>query len=463
MTATKSKSRVRDFTSGAILPQILKFALPLIATSILQLLFNTADTIVVGRFGGATPQDRETALAAVGSCGSLISLIVNLFMGLAVGASICVAHDIGAKRYKDVSRIVHTAVIAAGVCGIVMAAFGLIMARPLLELMGTGGEDGKAVLDNAVLYMRAYCCGIPASILYNYCAAMLRSSGDTVRPLTFLSISGVVNVGLNLIMVLVFDMGAMGVGVATAASQWTSCFLIVRFLLRTDGICKIELKKLRVDKEKLKKIIFLGLPAGIQSSLFSISNVLIQSSMNSFGQVVVAGNTAAGNLEGYIYTTQNALYQTVLTFVGQNVGARKFNRVKRCALWCVGVVTVVGIVLGGSVYLFGKQLLGVYAPGNAAVIAAGLKKLSITGLLHVLCGLMEVGCGIMRGLGKSILPMMVTLLGSCALRVLWVYTVFPLWRTPECLYLSFPVTWIITASAHYIICFFLLHKKRLEA
>lgn len=462
LTAAKSKRLSRDFTTGPILPQILLFSLPLMATSILQKLFNTADTIMVGRFSG-TPEECETALAAVGSCGSLIDLLVGLFLGLAVGAGVCVAHDIGAKHYKDVSRVAHTSVIAACVCGVLVSIFGFFMARPLLAMMGTGNGD-QGVLDQAVLYMRAYFFGIPASLIYNYCAAMLRSSGDTVRPMIFLSVSGVVNVVFNFILVVGFGLGALGVGIATAISNWIACFLILAYMFRFDGPCKLELKKLRVDPKKLRKIILLGIPAGIQGSLFAVSNVMIQSSVNSFGKVVVAGKTSAANLEAYIYITQNALYQTALTLVGQNVGARKFDRLKRCILWCTLVVTVIGITLGCAVYFFGHALIGIFAPGNEAVIAAGIKKLSITGITQFLCGLMEVGCGIMRGLGKSLTPMFVSLIGSCLLRLVWIWTVFACFPSPETLYISYPITWIITAATHYICCFITVRKRlRLEA
>ena len=457
MTATKTKRATKDFTKGPILSQILIFALPLMATSVLQRLFNTADTIMVGRFSG-TPAECENALAAVGSCGSLIDLIVGLFMGLAVGAGVCVAHDIGAKHYKEVSKVVHTSVIAACVCGIAVSIFGFCMARPLLTLMGTGNGD-QEVLNQAVLYIRAYFLGIPASLIYNYCAAMLRSSGDTIHPMIYLTIAGAVNVVFNFVTVVGLHMGAMGVGLATAISNWIACFLVVAFLMRTDGPCKLELKKLKVDGKKLRKIIFLGIPAGIQGSLFAVSNVMIQSSMNSFGKVVIAGNTSASNLEAYIYITQNALYQTALTFVGQNVGARKFDRLKRCIVWCTVSVTVIGVALGAGVYLFGHSLVGIFAPGNEAVIAAGIKKLSITGITQFLCGLMEVGCGVMRGLGKSITPMFVSLIGSCALRLIWVWTVFTWYPTPETLYISYPITWIITASTHYICCIITLRRR----
>ncbi|MBQ7347549.1 MAG: MATE family efflux transporter [Clostridia bacterium] len=459
MTKTKErqgKQRSGNFTEGPLLSKIILFTLPLIATAVLQLLFNTADTVVVGRWGGNTLEECETALAAVGSCGSLTSLIINLFFGLSVGAGVCVAHDIGAKQYEDVSRVVHTSVMASLICGVVVTVFGLCMAKPLLELMGTD----PAVLDKAVPYMCAYFCGMPANMLYNYCAAMLRSSGDTTRPLVFLSVAGVVNVVLNLVMVIVFHLGALGVGIATAVSQWISCILIVAFMMRMDGPCRIELKKLRIDPAKLRKIVFIGLPAGIQGTLFSFSNVLIQSSINSFGKVVVAGNTAGSNLDSYIYATQNALYHTALTFVGQNVGAHKLDRVKQSIFRCVAVVMVVGVGVGGVVVLFGKPLLGLFAPGNDAAIAAGMVRLSIMGATYFLCGLMEVGCGVMRGLGKSVTPMIVSLLGSCALRVGWIYTVFTIFPTLEVLYISYPVSWFLTALTHFIFCYVTLKKMK---
>jgi len=338
------KRKARDFTEGALLPQLLMFALPLIATSVLQLLFNTADIIVVGRWGGATPEECETSLAAVGSCGSLINLLVNLFMGLSIGAGVCVAHGIGAKQYEDVKKVVHTSVVAAVAAGAVVTVLGITAARPLLVLMGTDA----AVLDEAVLYMIAYFCGMPACMVYNYCAAILRSSGDTVRPLGFLSVAGVINVVLNLIMVLVFHLGAVGVGIATAVSQWVSCALIISFMMKTDGVCRLEIKSLRIDIAKLKRILALGLPAGIQSTLFAVSNVLIQSSINSFGKVFVAGNTAASNIEGYSYVIQNSMYQAAITFVGQNEGAKNYKRLVKCVFMCVSCVTVLGLFFGVS-------------------------------------------------------------------------------------------------------------------
>ncbi len=458
MEKVKKASGIKDFTTGAILPQIIRFSLPLIATSLLQLAFNTADIVVVGRWGGDTPEACEIALAAVGSCSALIYLIVNLFMGLSVGAGVCVAHDVGAKNYRGVSKVVHSSVILAVVCGVVCMVIGFVFAKPMLRLMNTEAS----VLEEAAKYMRAYFCGIPACMVYNYCASMLRSTGDSVRPMMFLTLGGIANVFFNLIAVLVFDMGAMGVGVATAISQWVSCILVVVYMIRSDGPCKLTKNQLRLDPQKAKKVLLLGLPAGIQSSFFSISNVLIQSSINGFGKVVVAGNTAAGSLEGYVYNVQNALYHTTLTFVGQNVGARKYDRLKKCILWCVLAVTVIGIVMGMILFVFGEPLLGIFAPDNNAVVKAGMEKLAIMGLTYFLCGVMEVGGGIMRGLGRSITPTVVTLMGSCVFRVVWIYTVFAMFPSPKILYISYPISWLLTAAVHYLCNFAVLKRMKKE-
>lgn len=439
------QKKFRDYTEGAILPQLARFVLPLILTGVLQLLFNTADIIVVGRWGGSTPEECETALAAVGSCGALITLLINLFIGLSVGAGVTVANDMGAKKYDEVSRTVHTSVMTALLCGAGATAVGMIFARPLLALMGTEA----VVMEQAVPYMRAYFCGAIANILYNYCAAMLRSTGDTMRPLIFLSAAGVLNVLLNLAMVMVFHLGAIGVGIATAASQWLSCLLIIGFMLRTDGPYRLELSKLRIHKDKLKRIVAIGIPAGIQGMLFSVSNVLIQSSVNSLGKVVVAGNAAAANVEGYLYTVQNAFYQAMITFVGQNVGARNYKRVRQCVLRCALSVAVVGLVLGNLVRPFGEILLGLYAPENPAAVAAGMKRVNLTFSVYFLLGLMETGSGLLRGLGKSVTSTVVSLIGSCAFRILWVYTAFAAMPTIEVLYLSYPISWAVTGAVHY--------------
>lgn len=445
----------KDFTSGPLLSKIIWFTLPLIATSVLQLLFNTADTVVVGRWGGDTPEACNAALAAVGSCGALTNLIIGLFMGLSVGAGVCVAHDIGAQHLDGVSKTVHTSIVVSLICGVIVTIFGIVMARPLLELMNSPPD----VIDQAVRYMRAYFCGMTANMLYNFCAAILRSAGDTTRPLAFLSVAGVVNVLLNLVMVLVFHTGAMGVGIATAVSQWVSCILIVLYMLKMDGPCRIELSKLRVSLPHLKKLVVIGLPAGIQGTLFSISNVIIQSSINSFGTVAIAGNTAASNIDSYVYATQNSLYHTALTFVGQNVGARKYDRVKKSILYSLVCVCTVGIVIGTTVFLCGEPLLRIFAPNDPSVVDAGMVRLSIMGILYFLCGAMEVGSGVLRGFGKSMTSMIISLIGSCALRLVYVYTIFAMFPEPKVLYYSYPISWILTASVLFIFAFAELRKR----
>lgn len=446
----------RDLTEGALLPKIIVFALPLIATGILQLLFNTADTVVVGRWGGDTQEECETALAAVGSCGSLINLIITFFFGLSVGSGVCAAQYLGAKQYDEVEKVVHTSVLTALICGSGVGVLGIVLARPLLTLMGTD----PSVLDQAVPYMCAYFMGAPANMVYNYCAAILRSDGDTMHPLLFLSVAGGANVILNLVMVLVFDLGALGVGIATAVSQWISCILILGFMAHTEGPFKLRFSRLRIDRGKLRKMTYIGIPAGVQGMVFGLSNVLIQSSINSFGKAVVAANTASANVCDYVYTTQNALYHAALTFVGQNVGAHRYERIRSCALGCVGVVTAVGGMIGALVVIFGEALLGIYSPGNAEVIAIGMVRIRILASSYFLCGIMEVGSGVLRGLGKSFTSMVVSVVGSCLLRVVWIYTVFAEFRTLEVLYLSYPVSWILTAVAHFL--FAILAVKRLR-
>ena len=461
--AIASRKAHRDLTEGNILQQIILFALPLIATSVLQLLFNTADTIVVGRWGGDTEAEREIALAAVGSCGAIINLVVNVFLGLSVGAGVCVAHEIGAKEFDNVEKTVHTAVYTALIGGVLTTAVGFALTPQLLGLIGIE----QSILPEAILYMRAYFCGMPAALLYNYCAAMLRASGDTARPLGFLSIAGVANVILNLIMVLVFKTGALGVGVATAVSNYVSCALIVVFLFKTTGPCHLDVKRIAVHREPLKKILAIGLPAGIQSSLFSISNVIIQSALQSFqSATIVAGHTAASNIEGYIYTVMNSTAQSSMNFTGQHVGAKKYKRLKTVVLWHYLLVFVTGFSLSFITFLLGKPLLNAFIPGNAAAIEVGMISMRLIGLPYFICGFLDVGSYTMRGFGKSVAPTAISLLGACALRIVWIYTVFyPFYPDSiDVLYLSYPITWLVTALAYvpFIIREFKKHQNESE-
>lgn len=430
-----------DMTTGSILPKLLMFSLPLMLSSILQLLFNAADVIVVGRFEG------ENALAAVGSTGALINLIVNLFMGLSVGANVVIARYYGAGELKDTSRAVHTSVTISMVSGVILAVFGFLMARTFLVWMGSPDD----VLPLAALYMRIYFLGMPFNMLYNFGAAVLRAVGDTQRPLIFLMLAGVINVILNLIFVIVLHIGVAGVALATIISQGVSATLVLLCLLRSEGAIHVNLRKLGVDLDKLKEITRIGLPAGLQGVFFSLSNVLIQSTVNSFGSIVVAGNSVSANIEGFIYVAMNAMHQAAITFTSQNLGAQKYVRIRKVCLLSVLSVTVIGIALGCVALLFKDALLSIYSD-VPEVIAAGEIRLLIIASTYFLCGIMDVLCGALRGLGSTVLPMVVSILGACAFRIFWIYCVLPFNRTLNMLYISYPVSWIITAAVHAV-CF----------
>lgn len=448
----KTSVRKIDMTEGPLLGKILVYALPLMLTGTLQLLYNATDMVVVGRFA----KDGETALAAVGSCGALINLTIQLFMGLSVGAGVLVAQNIGAKNYEDVKKTLHTAIPTAAFFGTIVSVFGFFAAESLLRL--TGVEE--SVLSEAVPYMKAYMLGIPASMVYNYCASMLRSAGDTTHPLLFLSISGIVNVVLNIAMVVGFGLGAIGVGIATAIATWLSMILIVGFMLGEEGVLHLDPKQLKIHPDKLKKIIRIGIPAGLQGCIFSLSNVVVQSTVNSFGKTVVAGNAAGQNIDGFLYIAMNSFYHTTLAFVGQNVGANKLHRIKKIVLYCSLLVAACGATMGALAFTFGPQLLGLYAPGNDAAIAAGMTRMSIVTVTYFMCGLMEVGCGAMRGMGSSFIPMMISFVGSCALRIFWIFTVFRTYPTMNVLYFAYPLSWATTATVFFIAGAIMLHHKK---
>ena len=433
------KSYEIDMCDGPLLSKILLFSVPLMMSGILQLLFNAADIIVVGRFAGSS------ALAAVGSTSSLINLLINVFVGLSVGVNVLVAKYYGGQREKDMSETVHTAVLTSLLSGLFLVILGGIAARPLLHLMGTPDD----VLDQAVLYMRIYFLGMPVLMVYNFGAAILRAIGDTRRPLYFLFMAGVVNVALKRFFVIGLGMGVDGVGGATVISEHVSALLVLKSLMEAPGALKLNLKELRIHPKKLKRIVKIGLPAGMQGAIFSISNVLIQSSVNSFGSIAMAGNTASANIEGFVYTAMNAVYQTNLSFTSQNLGGRKYSRINRIMYICLAVVTVVGITLGITAVLAGDLLLGIYS-SDAQVLRYGMLRLEIICGTYFLCGIMDCMVGSLRGLGYSVIPMFVSLTGACGFRVLWVFTVFAAYRSLDVLYLSYPVSWAITAIAHMI-------------
>jgi len=441
-----------DMVRGPVLSKMLRFSLPLMLTSILQLLFNAADIIVVGRFAG------ENSLAAVGSTSALINLLLNLFIGLSIGANVTVARYFGARRQKELKDTVHTAILLSIVSGILLTAVGLIGSRQILIWMQTP----KEVVGLAALYLRIYFLGMTGMMVYNFGASILRAVGDTKRPLYFLAFSGAVNVTLNLFFVIVLDMDVAGVGAATAISQWISAFLIVRCLQKENSGIKLVLRDLRFKADKLAAIFKIGVPAGVQGMIFSITNVLIQAAVNSFGAVVVAGNSAAGNIESFIYFAMNAFYQATISFTSQNVGAKRVSRIDKILTRGEMCVIGVGIFMGVLFVIFGRPLLSIYST-STAVIDAGMKRLTVIGLTYFICGAMDVMVGALRGMGYSMIPMFVSLGGVCGLRILWLATLFriPEFHTLTMLFITYPVTWTVTLIAH-IITFMIVRKKLRE-
>ena len=427
-----SQNRDLDMCNGPLFSKILIFALPIMAMNMLQLLFNAADMVVVGRFSGSE------ALGAVGATGSLINLIVNLFMGLSVGTSVIMAQDYGAGKPIEISRSVHTSISISIIAGIIVMAAGLILCEPLLNIMGTP-ED---IIHLSVLYMKIYFLGLPASMVYNFCAAILRAIGDSRRPMNFLIISGIVNVMLNLLFVIVLNMSVKGVAWATVISQYLSMLLVLNCLYKTDRAIRFTPQKLCIDRQKLKEILKIGLPAGMQSMLFSISNVLIQSAVNSFGSVMVAASSAAGNIEGFVGTTMNAYYNAAITFTGQNMGAKKYDRIDTIAKICTILIFATWIILGGAVLLFGRSLLSLYT-SNPEVIELGFLRMKVMMAAYFTCGTMNVFPGLTRGMGYSILPMLCTLVGACLMRIVWLATVFTWYPTVVVLFLCYPVSWAL--------------------
>ncbi len=423
-----------DMTSGAIFGKILMFSLPLMLSGMLQLLFNAADVIVVGRFAG------ESSLAAVGSTGSLTNLLVNLFVGFSVGTNVLTAQAVGSGDKRLAEDTVHTSVLFSLVCGIGLAIVGIILCRPLLAMMDTPDD----VIDKAALYMRIYFMGMPVSMLYNFGYAVLRAIGDTRRPMYYLVIAGVINVILNIVFVTQFNMDVAGVALATIISQAVSAILIVRCLCNLDNNCRLDLKRLCIKKRVMLRLVRIGLPAGIQGTMFSISNVLIQSSINLFGKTAMAGNAAATNIEGFVYVAMNAFHQTALSFTSQNYGAMRFDRVKKVFIQCFAIVSVIGIVLGNLVAIFGEYLLPLYTT-EAEVVEYGMVRFSYIATTYAICGVMDVIVGAVRGLGSSVIPMIMSMVWACAFRVLWIYTAFAADKRLETLYISYPISWIATA------------------
>lgn len=447
--ARKSRNYEIDMCNGPLTRKIITYCIPLALSGILQLLYNAADIIVVGRFSG------PTALAAVGSTGSLINLIVNLLIGLSVGASVCVANFYGAGREKDVRETVHTAMLISVIGGVIVAVVGMVFAKTFLGWMGSPDD----VIDQATLYLRIYFAGMPLTMAYNFASAIFRALGDTKRPLYYLAVSGLVNVILNLVFVIVFKMGVAGVATATVVAQAVSTTLIILCMIRSHSVIHLQRDMLRIHGDKLKEIVRVGLPAGLQGTIFSISNVLIQSSINSFGSIAIAGNSASSNLEGFMYTSMNSVYQAALSFAGQNMGARKYSRLKKVLCNCLAIVTGIGIGMGAITYLFRYQLLGIYS-SDMDVINFGIERLELFCLTYFTCGAMDVMVGQMRGMGYSIVPMIVSLVGVCGIRIVWIFTVFKASNSLLTLYMSYPVSWVVTLAVHFGTFLYVYHKVK---
>lgn len=436
-------------TEGPVLTKILMFSIPLMFSSVLQILFNAADIVVVGKFVG------DTALAAVGSNSALINLVTNLFIGLSIGANVIVARYFGGKQDENTSIAVHTSIALGFISGIILTLIGIIGAPFFLRIMLTP-ED---VLPQAVLYLRILFAGITSMMLYNFGSAVLRAVGDTKRPLYFLLLAGIINVILNLFFVIVLKMSVAGVALATILSQALSCVLVLWCLTKEDSAIKLNFSKIRINKIKFIQILKIGLPAGFQGVVFALSNTVIQSSVNSFGSVVMAGSAAAQNIEGIVYFAMNSFYQASITFTSQCYGAKKFARINRVLAMSLLCVVAAGLICGHGLLFSGYRILGIFS-SNSQVIVAGMNRLSVILSTYFLCGIMDVLVGALRGIGYSVLPMVVSLVGSCLLRLLWLATVFQMERfhTTTTVYLSYPISWAITLSVHAV-CFAVLRRK----
>lgn len=444
-----SKQYQMDMCSGSVLKKLLLFSLPLMASGVLQLLFNAADIIVVGKFAG------DNSMGAVGSTSSLINLFTNLFVGLSVGVNVIAARAHGANSASDMHDTVHTSMLLSVICGAVLAVIGFILAPEMLILMNATENQ----LPLAVMYLRIYFLGMPAMMVYNFGGAILRAVGDTKRPLYFLTAAGVINVLLNLLFVIVLKMGVAGVALATVLSQCISAGLTVLCLIKDNTEIHLDLKQLKIRKRILFSVMRVGLPAGFQGTIFSLSNVVIQSSINLFGDTVVSGNSAASSVEGFIYMAMNTFHQAAISFTGQHMGAKKYPRIPKILVSSLLCVTVTGLVFGWTAFLLGRPLLGIYS-NSSEVVDAGMVRLSIIATTYALCGMMDVMVGMLRGLGYSIMPMIVSLLGACGLRILWIATVFqiPEYHSPRTVYLSYPMSWGITLLVH-IICYVIVWRR----
>ena len=439
-----------DMTSGPLFSKIIKFFIPVMLSNLLQMLYNAADQAVVGAFAGSD------ALGAVGSTSSLTNLIVSLVMGLSIGTSTLVARQFGAGNHGAVSRAVHTSVFISIICGVAIGVFGFVAARPALLLMGTQ-ED---VLDGAVLYMQITFAGLPVVSLYNFGSAILRAVGDTKRPMYYLTVSGIINVIFNLIFVIFFKMGVAGVATATIISQTVSAVLTIRCLMKSDGVYKLSPKKLKLYKAESFQIIQVGVPAALQSSMFSFSNIIIQSGVNSISKAAVAGCAAASTLESFVYQSMHALYHTALSFCGQNFGAKKYKRILKSLVYCSATVTVVGLMLGVAVWLLDDFLLGIFINDSPEAIVYGKQRLFLVCVPYFLCGLMDVVCAALRSLNHAIPALFNSVIGACVFRVIWMSTVFKQYNSIPSIFISYPISWVFTLLLHLTMFLYFFNKSK---
>ena len=449
MTASKSKKNKYeiDMCNGTVLDKLISFSIPLMLSSILQLLFNAVDIVVVGRFSGSR------ALAAVGSTTALINVFTNLFIGVSLGANVLAARFYATKQEKQMSETVHTAVTFALISGIVMVFVGLFFSKAALLLMDTPSD----VIGQSALYMRIYFAGMPFFMLYNYGAAILRAVGDTKRPLFFLIIAGIVNAALNLFLVIVLHLGVAGVAIATVIAQMISCLLVLRCLYRSDGSYQLRFSPMTIKWIYLKQIFQVGIPAGIQSTVINFSNVLLQSSVNSFGSIAMAGYTAANNIFGFLYAAANSITQACMSFTSQNYGAGKWKRMDKVLRNCILLSVVVSLILGGGSYLFGPELLKIYT-SDPKVIQCGMEILLYTTVTYFMCGLMDLFPGALRGMGYSAIPMLLSIIGTVGTRIVWIFMIFPRHRSLDVLFISYPASWLITIILQ-VICYFFVRKR----
>nr|WP_296839313.1 MATE family efflux transporter [uncultured Marvinbryantia sp.] len=447
MKVLKSNKYEIDMCSGSIMDKLISFSLPLMLSGILQLMFNAVDIVIVGRFTGSE------ALAAVGSTSALINMFTNLFIGISLGSNVLAARYYASGRTKEMSETVHTAILFALLSGIVMAFVGLIFSRFALELMGTPDN----VIEHSTLYMRIYFLGMPFFMLYNYGASILRAVGDTKRPLLFLIISGVLNAGLNMFLVIVFHLGVAGVAIATVISQMVSCVLVLRCLYLSDGSYQLRFSRLTLKWNYLKPIFQVGIPAGIQSTVINFSNVLLQSSVNSFGSTAMAGYTAANNILSFLYVSVNSVTQACMSFTSQNYGVGNYKRMDKILVNCIALSVSVSLALGCIAYFFGPEILSIYT-SDPEVIRCGVEVLAYTTVTYFLCGLMDLFPGPMRGMGHSAVPMLMSIIGTVGTRIVWIFLLFPQNRTLAFLFISYPASWIVTILLQ-VVCLYFVRKK----